>query len=66
MSLAAAARMQPRERTLDASLVRVPGMAHALTDEPGLEPAPQTAAAAAVDEAVTRWLTRHLPDARRA
>jgi hypothetical protein len=41
MSLAAAARMQPRERTLDASLVRVPGMAHALTDEPGLESAPK-------------------------
>jgi hypothetical protein len=63
MSLGAAARIQPRERTLDASLVRGPGMAHALTDEPGLEPAPQ---AAAVDEAVTRWLTRHLQDARRA
>jgi pimeloyl-ACP methyl ester carboxylesterase len=45
----------------DASLVRIPGMAHALADEPGLEPAPQTAAAAAVDETVARWLTNHVP-----
>jgi hypothetical protein len=49
-----------------AALVRIPGMAHALTDEPGLEPAPQTAAAAAVDETVAGWLTRHLPNPRRA
>lgn len=46
---------------VDASLVHIPGMAHAIADEPGLEPAPQTAAAAAVDETVARWLTNHLP-----
>jgi hypothetical protein len=36
-------------------------MTHALADEPGLEPAPQNAFAAAVDEAVAPWLSRHLP-----
>jgi pimeloyl-ACP methyl ester carboxylesterase len=50
------------KQRVDVSLVRIPGLAHALADEPGLDPAPQTAAAAAVDETVTRWLTRHLPD----
>jgi hypothetical protein len=35
-------------------------MGHALAVEPGLEPAPQTAAAAAVDETVARWLNTHL------
>jgi pimeloyl-ACP methyl ester carboxylesterase len=54
------------DHRVDASLVRIPGMAHALTDEPGLEPAPQTASAAAVDEAVTRWLTTHLPRPQQA
>jgi dienelactone hydrolase len=45
---------------VDATLVRIPGMAHALADEPGLAPAPQTAAAAAVDETVAQWLNTHL------
>jgi len=45
---------------VDASLVRIPGMGHALAVEPGLEPAPQTAAAAAVDKTVARWLKTHL------
>ena len=40
-----------------ATLVEIPGMAHALSEEPGLDPAPQTPHAALVDEAVTRWLT---------
>jgi hypothetical protein len=35
-------------------------MGHAIADEPGLEPAPQTAVAAAVDDAVSRWLRQHL------
>jgi pimeloyl-ACP methyl ester carboxylesterase len=54
------------DQNVDASLVPIPGMAHAFADEPGLEPAPQTAAAAAVDDAVTRWLTRRLSEPRRA
>jgi hypothetical protein len=41
-------------------LIRVPGLAHALADEPGVEPAPQSAGAAAVDTAVTDWLRTHL------
>lgn len=42
------------------SAVSVPDMAHALADEPGSEPAPQTADARRVDAAVTDWLRRHL------
>lgn len=41
-------------------LVLVPEMAHALADEPGVEPAPQTPAAAEVDRHASRWLRRHL------
>lgn len=41
-------------------LVVVPGMGHALAEEPGIEPAPQTPAAAAVDQHATAWLRRHL------
>jgi dienelactone hydrolase len=41
-------------------LVVVPGMGHALADEPGTEPAPQSAAARAVDDHATNWLRRHL------
>ena len=40
----------------DATLVRIPNMAHSIADEPGLEPSPQNAAAAAVDEVVAAWL----------
>jgi acetyl esterase/lipase len=47
-------------RGVEASLVRIPRMAHALADEPGLEPAGQTAAAAAVDDALVAWFNRHL------
>ena len=47
-------------------LETVPGMAHALADEPGLEPARQTAPAAAVDRIVTDWLTGRLPSGRPA
>ncbi|GAB3302875.1 alpha/beta hydrolase [Epidermidibacterium keratini] len=41
-------------------LVVVEGMAHALADEPGVEAAPQTDAAAEVDAAVVRWLAPRL------
>lgn len=44
-------------------LVVVPGMAHALTEEPGVEPAPQTARAAVVDRHAAHWLRRHLTGA---
>jgi pimeloyl-ACP methyl ester carboxylesterase len=38
----------------------VPGMRHALADEPGIEPAPQTAHAAEVDRLATAWFAAHL------
>jgi hypothetical protein len=41
-------------------LVTVPGMAHALAAEPGIEPEPQTPHAAGVDRQAARWLARHL------
>ena len=41
-------------------LVVVPDMAHALTDEPGVTPAPQTPHAATVDQHAVTWLRRHL------
>ena len=44
-------------------LVTVPGMAHALADEPGIEPAPQTSHAAVVDRYAVEWLRQHLLDA---
>ena len=37
----------------------VPGMAHALADEPGTEPAPQAPHAAVVDELAVDWFRRH-------
>ncbi|MBA2323102.1 MAG: alpha/beta hydrolase [Pseudonocardiales bacterium] len=42
------------------SLVLIPDMAHALADEPGIEPAPQTEHAEAVDRHAVRWLHQHL------
>lgn len=36
----------------------VPGLAHSLADEPGLEPAPQLPRAALVDEVLTSWFRR--------
>jgi hypothetical protein len=35
-------------------------MGHALAEEPGTEPAPQTAHAAEVDRRAVAWLDRHL------
>lgn len=42
------------------SLVRIPGMGHALAEEPGLEPATQTAHASQVDAAIIDWFRLHL------
>jgi pimeloyl-ACP methyl ester carboxylesterase len=44
----------------DASLHQVAGMAHALADEPGLDPASQTASAAVVDAILARRLSDRL------
>jgi len=44
-----------------AVLLTVPGLAHPLAEEPGLEPAPQLPLAKAVDDAITDWFLRHLP-----
>jgi Prolyl oligopeptidase family len=41
-------------------LETVPGMAHALAEEPGLEPATQTGHAATVDRIAADWLGPHL------
>lgn len=41
-------------------LVVVAGMAHALAEEPGVEPGPQTVQAAAVDRHAVEWLDSHL------
>lgn len=43
--------------------VSVPELAHALADEPGMEPAPQSPEAKRVDEAVADWFRRHLAPA---
>jgi dienelactone hydrolase len=44
----------------EVELVTVPGLAHPLAEEPGLEPAPQLPTARAVDEILTRWFVRQL------
>jgi len=41
-------------------LVTVSQMAHALAEEPGIDPAPQTPHAAEVDRLAVEWLGRHL------
>lgn len=60
---------RPAEQLCDALSARAPdntalllirGMAHAMADEPGLDPAPQTRQAASVDSVVTDWFRRHL------
>ena len=43
-----------------ADVVTVAGMAHALAEEPGLEPAPQTPHAAEVDRHAVAWFRQHL------
>ncbi|SHJ44439.1 Prolyl oligopeptidase family protein [Nocardiopsis flavescens] len=42
----------------EVELTTVPGLAHALADEPGLEPAPQSPSAVAVDGVLTQWFAR--------
>lgn len=42
------------------ALISIPGMAHLLAEEPGLDPAPQTVHAARVDPVVAGWFHRHL------
>jgi alpha-beta hydrolase superfamily lysophospholipase len=44
-------------------LLSIPGLAHPLAEEPGIEPAPQLPQARAVDAGLTRWFRRHLPAA---
>jgi hypothetical protein len=39
----------------------IPGLAHPLAEEPGIEPAPQLPLAAEVDAALVTWFRRHLP-----
>ncbi|SDM56089.1 alpha/beta hydrolase family protein [Allokutzneria albata] len=43
-----------------AELLSVPGLAHPLADEPGIEPAPQLPHARAVDAGLSAWFRRHL------
>ncbi|MHA6801380.1 prolyl oligopeptidase family serine peptidase [Bounagaea algeriensis] len=44
-------------------LLSVPGLAHPLAEEPGIEPAPQLPLAREVDAGLTTWFRRHLADA---
>jgi dienelactone hydrolase len=46
-----------------AALLSIPGLAHPLADEPGIEPAPQLPAAREVDAGLTAWFRRHLTGA---
>ncbi|NSC19974.1 alpha/beta hydrolase [Streptomyces albus subsp. chlorinus] len=43
-------------------LLPIPGLAHPLADEPGIEPAPQLPLTREVDAGLTAWFRRHLPD----
>jgi len=42
-------------------LTVIPGMGHAIAEEPGIDPAPQIVAAQSVDQVACSWLQRHLP-----
>ncbi|WP_308165078.1 alpha/beta hydrolase family protein [Nocardia noduli] len=46
-----------------AELLSIPGLAHPLADEPGIEPASQLPMAREVDAGLTVWFRRHLADA---
>lgn len=46
-----------------AELLSIPGLAHPLADDPGIEPAPQLPLAAEVDAGLTGWFNRRLSDA---
>ncbi|WP_153034247.1 S9 family peptidase [Amycolatopsis sp. YIM 10] len=43
-----------------AELLSIPGLAHPLADEPGIEPAPQLPRTREVDAGLTEWFRRHL------
>ncbi|WP_147129942.1 alpha/beta hydrolase family protein [Nocardia ninae] len=43
-----------------AELLSIPGLAHPLAEEPGIEPAPQLPTARAVDAGLTEWFRRQL------
>ncbi|WP_035282688.1 hypothetical protein [Actinokineospora spheciospongiae] len=43
-----------------AELLSIPGLAHPLAEEPGIEPAPQLPQAREVDAGLTAWFRRHL------
>jgi pimeloyl-ACP methyl ester carboxylesterase len=47
-----------------AELLSIPGLAHPLAEEPGIEPAPQLPLARKVDAGLTTWFQRHLTSAR--
>ncbi|MFI6322159.1 alpha/beta hydrolase family protein [Nonomuraea sp. NPDC050556] len=51
---------EPPARVPGARVETVAGMEHALADEPGMEPAPQSPHAAAVDRLAVDWFSRHL------
>jgi len=44
-------------------LLSIPGLAHPLADEPGIEPAPQLPLAREVDAGLATWFGRHLAHA---
>lgn len=46
------------------SVTSIPAMKHGFAVEPGIEPAPQTAAAKLVDAAISEWFRRYLTDDR--
>jgi pimeloyl-ACP methyl ester carboxylesterase len=46
-----------------AELLSIPGLAHPLADEPGIEPAPQLPLAREVDTGLSTWFRRHLAEA---
>jgi len=48
-----------------AELASIPGLAHPLADEPGIEPAPQRPTARTVDAALSTWFRSHLAAASR-
>jgi pimeloyl-ACP methyl ester carboxylesterase len=45
-----------------AELIDLPDLAHPLADEPGIDPAPQTPGAKAVDHTLTEWFQRRIPN----
>ncbi|MCE7002631.1 alpha/beta hydrolase [Kibdelosporangium philippinense] len=48
------------EKLPNAELATIPGLAHPLADEPGMEPAPQLPVAKKVDERLTQWFAQYV------